>query len=102
MKAFIPGIAFLVTACATSQSPQATASKGPASQSSPAGATTSSNPLVSLPTMSVDRCTALDVGTGPDAKTGAPVRVSVDPKSGAAGNTICPPKQPVTDPKPPK
>ncbi len=106
MKVIIQGIALLISAVAIAQPVQSPATRGAAPQPSavPGAAPrpTSSNPWVSLPTMSVDRCTADDVGTGPDPKTGAAVRVNVDPQSGEAGNTVCPPRQPSTNTKPPR
>lgn len=99
----IPGIALLINALAIAQPiqspvPQDRTPHPPAVPDTPR---TSSNPWTTLPQMSVDRCTADDVGTGPDPKTAGPVRVNVDPKSGEAGNTICPPKQPSANTKPP-
>jgi hypothetical protein len=73
----------------------------PSAVPGPAPRPTSSNPWVSLPEMSVDRCTADDVGTGPDPKGQGPVRVNVDPLSGKAGNVVCPPPPPSTERKPP-
>jgi hypothetical protein len=107
MKMIIPGILLLVNSVvAIAQPAQPPAHHGAAPQPSgvPGAAPrpTSSNPWVSLPEMSLDRCTADDVGTGPDPKTGGAVRVNVDPQSGEAGNIVCPPRQPSTKTKPPR
>src|SRR3954469_9925099 len=106
MKHVLACVALLTSAAAFAQprpsaAPQVAAPQPPG-PSRPAWRPTSSNPWVSLPEMSVDRCTADDVGTGPDPKTGTPLRVNVDPKSSEAGNIICPPLQPSTEPKPPR
>lgn len=101
MNMIIPGIALLISAVAFAQSTQPPAAQ-PSTVPGTAPRPTSSNPWVSLPEMSLDRCTADDVGTGPDPKTGAAVRVNVDPQSGEAGNTVCPPRQPSTNTKPPR
>ena len=105
MEMTIRGIALLISSAAMaqpvpSQPPQDSTPQAPPVSDTPRPST-SSNPWVTLPQMSVDRCTADDAGTGPDPKTKGPVRVNVDPKSGEAGNTICPPKQPNATTKPP-
>jgi hypothetical protein len=101
----IPGIALLINILAIAQPTQPPvpqeATPQPSAVPGAPRPSTSSNPWVTLPQMSVDRCIADDVGTGPDPKTAGPVRVNVDPKSGAAGNTICPPQQPSANTTPP-
>lgn len=107
MKLVLACVALLTSAAAFAQprpsaAPQVAAPQPPGA-SRPAWRPTSSNPWVSLPEMSVDRCTADDVGTGPDPKDATNVHVNVDPQSGEAGNVVCPPRQPTTDTKrPPK
>jgi hypothetical protein len=93
--------ALLVCANAVAQTVQPPA--GPPPQASEVSGTTprapSSNPRISLPQMSADRCLAETVGTASDPKTGAPVRASIDPET---GKPLCPAPQPSTDAEPPR
>ena len=99
-KAVITSSALLVTRAAIAQPVQSPAPAGGQAQPSAVSGPTpqpSSNPWVTVPNMSADRCLAEAIGTASDPRTGAPARASVDPQT---GKPLCPTQQPTTDTKP--